>query len=649
MKAGKSIFIITALLLGVMLTFSGCAEVVVFNTDNNAAPEEQTLPRPLLYEKDGKVVMACGTSTTTVGTTDELYNYGALNAAFSKDNSSLFYIRYGGQKNSGTLMKLNTGLPGAPQQIAEGVCAAQVSSDGKAVLFITGITDLTGDLYLKSADAAPQLVANNVLPVCYGFSQQGGTIYYFVLEGSDTLALYVKKGSDAPALVAKHNETPYIQFGVCLDYVGDIVADEQGRLLYSFSDDYSTELSLYSNGADETISKQGTIIKTFGGLDELLYTESDNFTGAASLWYKNKGAEAKKIADNAYIIFAGEDSFDGIEDINGSGNDRQFVLSELAGDFTNSVVTLYEQALGGEKQEIAKSDGYMSVMLSPAKNSIVYGRGAKSYIARKISGRWVESKLTDSQDISYFSAFDASGQYFYYINSGENYYGGTLCRYSVTDGKTDKLGENINTISLCGGAMYAVDGNGTAYRLDGSGMTKIGQNVGFITQATGGVFLESYTEGSDIGDGDSYIFDIQYVADGQNSAQSICSGALELFPYSIEYYPPIEKDPYRALEMLISSAYYYQAQLDGEDYEEQPAVELQKAIELSELFSQTNSDVDYTGTILALLNEGFENYQLWQNEAPGDKKELYRVTALLKLGDAIDEYEASDGGDEEGE
>lgn len=644
MKTKKSVLIVAALLLAAVFTLGGCSAAIVF-TDDYVMSEEQT-PQPLLYEKDGSVMMAYGASTASIGTTDELYNFGALNAAFTKDNSSLFYIKYGEQKTSGTLTKLKADLSGAPAQIAEGVCAAQVSGDGKAVLYITGITDFTGDLYLKNDDAAPQLIANNVLPVYYGFSPKGGAIYYIVLEGSDTLALYVKKGGDAPALVTKHNETPYIQYGVCLDFISVFAADEEGRLLYSINgdDEYYGELYLYSNGVSEKIAKQGIAAKTFGNLGELLYMEADNDSDYFSLWYKNEGADAVKIADNAYAIFSNEDFYYGMSDINGSENDRRFIISESAGDNYGSE-TLYEQELGSEKQVIGKTDDYMSPILSPAKNCIVYGRDSKTYITRKTSGGWIESELKDAQNISYSSMFDASGKYFYYINSGPDYYAGTLCRYSVTDGSVDELGENIYTVSLQGSAVYAVSDNGDAYRADGAELKKIGQNVSYIVQASGGVFLESYSNTAYDENSEQYVFDIRFVADGEQSAQTICIGATELYAYSINYFPTIEKDPYRALEVLIGSAYYYQAQLSGEEYEEQPPLELQEAIDLSESFSQMPENDDYTGDMLAMLSEGFKNYQLWQNEAPGDKKELYRLTALLKLGDVIDDYEMDEEGD----
>jgi len=590
-----------------LFAFSGCAErrqeaapetpspSAVFS----AAPVEK-FAAPLIFEKEGYIYLASGEKTVTLGGVGDLYTYCLdFNMTLSDDNGFLFYIVYKGNENAGDLMRVRSDALSAPEKIAEGVCAARPNADGSKVLYITDIANMSGTLFLKDSDSEPYRIAQNVLPVSFGFSPGGNCIYYFA-QRKDGAALYIKKGADEAAQVMRIDTAPKIDRGVKLDF-DFLEAGDDGRILYTRYNADTNDRAAYlfnSDGTTETISEHCSMIITFGSPGELLFA-----TGAGAdrtLWYKAPGKRAAAVMRGDFDVISGGGETAREQDAPVTVAGRQVFI--LGRDGKGGGETLYLFIPGNEKAEIAKADKFGEILPGPG-GCAVYQKGGGTYVSRETAAGRKEEKLSDGMLSGSDISFDDAGGAVYYIEYGGSADAGDLYKYLIKSGAKERLTEGAVGFELIGDTPYAFMEDGWVCMINGQNAARLAYNYIGITRADGGAYLTD--------DQGNVLF---AALDG--SIKTVArADAVDDTRRSIKYYPPMAQDPAAVLDSLANDALYYLGRLDPalDNGYPKPLRSLDQDMDVCGKLSLFASGDD-AKQAFSLFSEAFEDYALWERE-----------------------------------
>jgi hypothetical protein len=221
--------------------------------------------------------------------------------------------------------------------------------------------------------------------------------------------------------------------------------------------------------------------------------------------------------------------------------------------------------------------------------------------------------------------FDITGKYLYYTEVSGEALSGPLYVYSTAAGNPSKIADNVSLYQSAG-MPYAMADNGDAYRIEQDKTQKIGENAAYIQQTAGGDYILDNDGG------------ISFLTDGKAEPQEISSTAqLLALPYSMEYCPPLEKDPYKALDVVIEYGYYYESVISGEDPGYQADMSLEEVTVLLEKLKGSQADEQLT-EIFTQLYEGLTDF---------GKGEQYYSEAAQHLQNATDKYDSLSAGNEE--
>lgn len=589
-----------------LFTFSGCAE-----RRQEAAPETpspsavfsaaqvEKHAAPLIFEKEGYIYLASGDKSIALGSVGDLYTYALdFNMTLSDDNGYLFYIDYKGNENAGDLMRVKSDALSAPEKIAEGVCAARPNADGSKVLYIKDIADMWGTLFLKGSDPEPNQIAQNVLPVSFGFSPGGNCVYYFAQRRNGAV-LYIKKGADEAAQVMRIDTAPKIDRGVKLDF-DFLEAGDDGRILYTWYNADANDRAAYlfnADGTTETISEHCSTIRTFGNPGELLYATGDG--EERTLWYKAPGKPEAAVMHGYFDVLSGGETARG-QDAPMTVIGRQVFL--LGRDGQGGGETLYLYIPGNEKEKIAETDKFGEILPGPG-GCVVYQKGGGTYVSRETAAGRKEEKLSDGliggSDIS----FDDAGCALYYIEYGGTADAGDLYKYLIKSGAKERLTGGAVGFELIGDTPYAFMGDGWVCMINGQNAARLAYNYTGITRADGGAYLTD--------DQGNVLF---AALDG--SVKTVArADAVDDTRRSIKYYPPMAQDPAAVLDSLANDALYYLGRLDPalDNGYPKPLRSLDQDMAVCGKLSLFASGDD-AKQAFSLFSEAFEDYALWESD-----------------------------------
>ena len=573
--------------------------------DETEAPAVIAAPAkaPFVYENGGRVFLASGDNSVELGECASLYGcYGSLGAMPSGDNRWLYYIyEPDSATGTGTLMKAPADASSKPAEVAQEVCAARASYDGSRVMYFKNMQGISGSLYMQSV-GGEELVAENAVPDFFEFSPGGSCVNYFTEEGGGTFALYVKKAGVSPEFVTYITAEAIINDGVKLSRVGEVKPLDNGDILYSVEEDYSTPLYLYSGGSVKTICSNGFLIKAFASGD-FLYGEKGLNT--KPLWYKAPGEEPALISENYdYTVFP-----EGVSDSSG------FLLVEHIGDGAdNPGVMIYVISKDKIKSVISLADSAV-MEINKSLDCVTYIRDKALYASRKTDGGWKETYLSKASAHD-LQGPEESGMHVQFDESGANLYfsdefgTGPLYRFSVRDGSITKLISKVDWFRVAGDTPFSHTTDDKLYRFaDGAQLTCKG--VRELVAAEGGAYALT---------GSSVLF---IGESGRAKQLGGFTDTVEL-PGLIGYNPPLGEDAGKALDVLAREAGYCLNKLGFfRDACECPIKTGDALLLAQKLLSREDISEDAL-SIINKMNEGFNEYELWAN-GDGNRKTAGRA------------------------
>lgn len=547
---------------------------------------------PFIYEKNADIFMGSGKNKIKLGSRQSLYGcYKEMNCVLSEDNRYLYYIESTDiNTGQGTLKSVSTDAASPPVTVEDGVCAAEISSAG-SIMYIKNIDGLAGELYLLK-DGKSSLISKNVLPVFLRFSKGGNCISYIVQDGSRTFTLYVKKNGKEPKLITRISAVAAVSGGISLSGFIDAVPFDTGQVLYSIEENYNTPLYFYyPDGKIESVCSDGYIIKTYPNGDFLYADIAKN-----NLWYKSPGTDAVNITENySYSRFS--------EDTN------RFLLMEHTGDgFDNSRIMLYE--IGEDKKKTAISLGDDKIFeINAAFDCVAYESGGALYVSRKTDTGWKEVYLlkasgnkinTGPSKSSIVARFDGKGNNLYFFDENKC---GPLYRFSLKEGKTVKLLDNVDCFYVNVKAVYAHTSNDKLYRIAGE-IKMISERVRDVKETQGGAFL-LLVNGT-----------FKFIPEGSQSAQALDSftGAAGITK-SIEFRPPLVEDLSAALEVLSDEANYCLYKLGVYKVKTEAYINIHDALTMTQKLAGRKDISETERKILKYLAEGFSAYEKNEHKA----------------------------------
>lgn len=578
---------------------------------------------PLVYETGGRVLLTSGGGRVSLGKVEDIYGrFKTMSAMLSGDNRFLYYITgLDADNGEGTLSAVSADGKQLPFAFAEGVCAANVSYDGESVMYVTGIKGAAGTLY-AARSGKEELIAENVLPVHFKFSDSGEYMTYIVQEGPEAFALYVKESGGAPEIVTRMTASAVIDGGLSLSRLNSFVPLDNGQVLYSVQENYNMPLYLYTcGGGTERLCNDGYVVKTFstGGF---LYAETGR--EAKPLWYKAPGEEPMPVSDNYdYIIFPRD----------WPGAESAFLLVEHIGEGAEDTgVILYEAAPGGEKIAISLATGGAFEINNEDFDCAAYERDGKLYVSRRTEAGWKESFLADASvqetEGSFASgmtaSFDESGKYLYYLGDKNP---GPLYRYSVEDGTSAEIIDKADWFSLLGDVPFAHTVSDKLYRAADS-PEMILEGVREIRRTQGGAYLLT-------GDGQ-----VCFIAENENKARVLDSfSKVAEINGLIEFQPPLEQDAGAALSVLSGEIDYclYKLGVFLDKYPDPLGVDKASAL-CGKLLSRKDID-EQRAALLGDMKAGFDAYTLWTR---GKAQRSDAKSALEKAAKSYSDYAAGD-------
>ncbi len=590
---------------------------------SSAAPAEDAVAlappaaAALIYENAGQVFLLSGKNRTSIGESSLLYAcYDSASIMFSGDNRHIFYIT-GLQSDTGqgTLMTASPDGSSPSQTVAEGVCCANVSYDGKKVMYITGIEGAAGTLYLKEGDKAEQ-IAQNVVPYQLLFSYRGEYISYIVRESEDIYAMYLKKSGRAPELVTRISASAVTDNGLRLTRFNDASVLDSGQLLYSIEENYNMPLYLYSlGGGTERLCNDGYIVETFttGGF---LYAETGR--DKKPLWYKAADGEPVMVSENYDYIKLMQ---------HWPGAESRFLLVEHIGEGAdNPGVMMYEAEPGGAKTAISLADGGFDI--NSSLDCVTYQRDAKLYVSRKTQAGWKEAFLSDASSMEFQGAissgivaeFDDSGENLYYFDELKT---SPLYRYSVRDGVTEKVADSADWFTVAGDMPYTHTAGDKLYRgANPPGM--ILEGVRKVVETQGGEYLLTQDKA------------VWFTAEGEDAVRILDSYTNTVdASETIRYYPPLGEDAGCALGVLSGEVNYclYKLGVFRDKYD--APIGTDEAVALASKLLLRDDLGETERAVLEKMKAGLDAYTLW---ADGKIKRGAAAAALEKASESYSSY-----------
>lgn len=582
---------------------SGSAQAIELNLAPPAAA-------PLVYESGDKVFLAGGANSVALGDQSALYGcYESINAMLSGDNRWLYYISgLDSASGTGTLMKAPADASSEPVAVAQGVCAARASYDGSRAMYFKDMQGVSGSLYVLSG-GGEELIAKNAVPDFFEFSPGGACISYITDEGGGTFTLYIKKEGEAPVFVTYITAEAVPDNGAKLSGLGEAMPFDNGDILYSVEEDYTTPLYLFTGGSLKTICDNGYLLKTYAAGD-FLYGGKGLET--KPLWYKAPGAEPVLISENYdYIVFP-----DGAADSSG------FLLVERLGEGSAGVM-MYVISKDKIDSTISLAESE-AVAINKNLGCVAYLRDNKLYASRKTDGGWVETFLSDASTQS-FQGSAESGMHVQFDGTGANLYfadefkTGPLYRFSVQDGSLSKLKARVDWFRVAGDTPFAHTTDDKLYCIGNGAMIRRG--VREIMAAEGGAY--ALTGG-----------DVMFIDGAAGRARKIgdFTNSVEL-PGTISYTPPLGEDADRALGVLAREADYCLYKLGYfRDKCEQPLGTEGAAALTGKLLARQDLSDDMR-LVIEQMDGGFKAYGAWANGS-GERKAAGRA-----LEDALTQYD----------
>ncbi len=567
-------------------------------------PDDTPVAPPFIFENNADIFMASGENVITLGSRQSLSGcYKEMNCALSENNRYLYYIEDTDiSTGMGKLKQAPTDAVSSPITVEDGVCAAQVSPDG-SLMYIKNIRGVAGELYLYKGGKS-SLVESNVLPIYFDFSKSASCISYIVQESAGTFALYVKRNDEEPKLVTRVTAEVSIDDGVNISNIGCVVPFDSGQVLYSLEKNYNMQLYFYDySGKTETICSDGYVIRTYAD-GSFLYAD----TAKNNLWYKSPRTVAVNITGNySYTRFSEE-------------TDRFLLMEHLGDSLDGSRVMMHE--VDENREKIAISVGDDSIFeINSRFDCVVYENKGVLYASRKTNDGWMETDLFEAPEggiaagskSGIVARFDGAGDNLYFF---DEYNCGPLYRYSLKDGKTEKLIDRVESIYVFDKTAYAHAAGDKLHMIEGGIVKMVSEGVRNVKETRGGAFLIT-------GGAFKYISDSSIIGGKKNSFTKEAS-----LTGSISFKPPLEKDLITALEVLSDEADYCLYKLGVYRIKTEELIDINDAITVAQKLAGREDISEAERGILTYMAEGFKAYNAKD-----------RRTAKTSLQKAVDAYE----------
>ncbi len=547
----------TSLIIGIIVGVVALAAIIVvlvlfvFAPGGRGGSAEVRDPAPLFYMEDDDIFLVSGTENLQLDDADVIdEGYGPyINGMMSYDCRYVYYLaEVDTDSGAGKLMAVDTKGDMKPTLVAEGVCAAKISSNGKYYLYLADIEDEVGTLYYGGLAGEAQKISSDVMADAYDLSPNGQN-YYFTKRTSDdedmAFAIYAAINGEEPVKIEdgeKGNGDSVYQVGVL----------NNGSIIYSYDKmdedtyEYDATLYLYVDGDREKVAADATLEIMFESSGDILYSEG------RTLYYLANGGDKERISqDFNSMMFPPYYGSDAAYEY-----DQHFLLVEddaEDGESYADEVTLYEMEIGKDPVKITKADAW-SYQISADFSWISFTRDGEAYLCYKEKDGWGERiKVCDN---ALASGFDMAGKYFYYIevyDEGDGY--GDLYRFELSS-KTEEaqlMQYDVNYFELMDNVAYTQTTDDEIYRVD----SKDDKTMLFDEKA---IYANPAPDGMYLGV-EAKDYDLYFVPANGEEEVTLCFDAQEILylngAITHHFTPPISDEVAAMLREAYDDALYF--------------------------------------------------------------------------------------------
>ena len=508
-------------------------------------------PAPLFYMEDDDIYLASGTETRQLDKADVIVEgYGSyINGMMSYDRRYVYYLaEVDTDSGAGKLMVIDTKGDMEPAVVAEGVCAAKISSNGNYFLYMTDIEDEVGTLYYGGLGGEADKVSGDVEVGAYDLSPDGQN-YYFTRRTSDdedmAFAIYAAINGDEPVKI----EDGEAGNGDSMYYV---VVLDNGSILYTFDTmdedtyEYDSTLYMYQDGDRDKVASNAQLEMMFESSGDILYSED------RTLYYLAAGEEKERISkDFNSVLFSPYYGSDAAYEY-----DQHFLLVEDDADDEDSYadeVTLYEMEIGKDPVKITKADSW-GYSINNDFTWISFTRDGETYLCYKEKDGW--SERIQICDNALVSGFDVAGKYFYYIEAyddTDDY--GDLYRFALSSKTEDAelMQYDVSYYALMDDVVYTRTTDDELYRVDSKDDKTLlyDEEVVFADMAPDGIYLA--VEAKD--------YDIYFIPVNGGESVTLCFDAQDIVYLNGEithhFTPPLPDEVAGMLSEAYEDAVYF--------------------------------------------------------------------------------------------
>jgi hypothetical protein len=547
----------TSLIIGIIVGVVALAAIIVvlvlfvFTPGGGGGSAEVRDPAPLFYMEDDDIFIASGTETLQLDDADVIdEGYGPyINGMMSYDCRYVYYLaEVDADSGAGKLMAMDVKGDMEPTLVAEGVCAAKISSNGKRYLYVADVEDEIGTLYYGELGGEADKISGDVIVGEYDMSPDGSH-YYFTKRTSDdedmAFAIYAASKGKEPVKMEDGEQGKG-------DNVYRVIVLDDGSILYSYETmdeetyEYDTTLYLYADGDRDKIASDASLEMMFESSGDILYSEE------RTLYYLSGGEEKERISkDFNSLLFPPYFGGDAAHEY-----DKHFLLVEDDADDEDSYsdeVTLYEMEIGKDPVKITKADAW-GYQINGDFSWISFTRDGETYLCYKEKDGWSERiKVCDN---ALDSGFDMAGKYFYYIEAydeSDSY--GDLYRFELSSRteEAELMQYDVNFYELMDDVAYTRTTDDEIYRVNSRDDKTLlfDEKVVFANMAPNGMYLAM--EAKD--------YDIYYVPANGDESVTLCFDAQEIVylngVITHHFTPPLPDEVAGMLSEAYDDAVYF--------------------------------------------------------------------------------------------